>query len=268
MVPSQRIEHGMEQLLAIMKQLRDPSRGCPWDREQTFATIAPYTIEEAYEVADAIQRHDQTDLLEELGDLLFQVVYHAELAREKGWFEFTDVLDGISEKLTRRHPHVFGGEHIKDANEQSRAWEVHKDKERTAKENGQSSVLTGIPLAMPALTRAVKLQKRAARVGFDWPNIVGPLEKVAEELAETRQALEQGAAEKFGEEIGDLLFACCNVARHGNTDPEAALRSSNDKFEKRFHYIEDQLHSMGQRLDDATLEEMDRLWEQAKQDAE
>ena len=263
MVSCRTVADGLDRLLAIMERLRDPVTGCPWDREQTFASIAPFTIEEAYEVADAIHRNSDNDLREELGDLLFQVVYHAQLAREKDWFDFNDVVTGISEKLTRRHPHVFGSEPIPDADAQRRTWESHKELERTEKARGEADLLAGIPLTLPALARAVKLQKRAARVGFDWPDINGALTKIEEELAETRAALAQDPG-RFAEEIGDLLFACANVARHGGVDPETALRGSNYKFEKRFRYIEQQFQDQDRRLDGASLEELDRYWEQAK----
>jgi len=265
MIPSRSAKPDMEQLLAIMEQLRDPAKGCPWDREQSFATIAPFTIEEAYEVADAIHRNDKDELQEELGDLLFQVVYHAQLAREQGWFDFGDVVASISDKLTRRHPHVFGNEVIEDADAQTAAWEAHKSNERAMKGGDEQHYLAGIPSALPALVRAAKLQKRAARAGFDWPDINGPLEKVTEELAEIHTALQQDDGDKFAEEIGDLVFTCVNVARHGNVDPEAALRNSNHKFEKRFHYMEQQLRRHGKSLDGASLEELDQYWEEAKQ---
>ncbi len=252
----------LEALLELMARLRDPDTGCPWDREQTYATIAPHTIEEAYEVADAITREDWAELRSELGDLLFQVVFQAQIAREEGHFDFAEVAGGIVEKMTRRHPHVFGDESYADAAEQTAAWERIKASEKAEQFAG---VLDGIPLALPALTRAVKLQKKAARVGFDW-GAVGPvLAKIEEEITEVRHEI-AGAAppERLADELGDVLFAVANLARHLKLDPESALRGTNAKFERRFRRIEAWLADDGRTPADSTLAEMDALWERAK----
>ena len=249
----------IEALLRLMTRLRDREDGCPWDAVQTFATIAPYTIEEAYEVADAIARDDLAALEEELGDLLLQVVFHAEMAREAGAFDFDSVARGIAGKMYRRHPHVFG-----DGKDGSDGWEAIKARERRAKAE-RSSALDGVALALPALMRAAKLQTRAARVGFDWPDMGATLAKVDEELAELKQALADGAGEDaLAEELGDLIFACVNVGRRLGIDPEQALRGCNDKFVRRFNAVEDGLAKSGKAPEDATLDEMDGLWEDAK----
>ena len=254
----------VRELIAVMARLRDPEGGCPWDREQDFATIAPYTIEEAYEVADAISRGDMADLRDELGDLLFQVVFHARMAEEAGEFAFADVVEGIVEKMIRRHPHVFADEEVADAEAQTRAWEEHKARERRAK--GQHhSLLDGVTLGLPALSRAQKLQKRAARAGFDWPTIDGVLDKIAEELDEVRVEIDAREEKALQGEIGDLLFACVNLARQAGVDPETALRTSNEKFEHRFRYIEQTLHDTGKDIEQCSLEEMDELWDEAKE---
>jgi ATP diphosphatase len=239
----------LERLVTIMRRLRDPKHGCEWDREQTFASIAPYTIEEAYEVADAIERDDMESLADELGDLQLQVVFHAQMADEAGQFTLEDVLTRISDKLERRHPHIFG-----DA-ERSPGWEELKAAERKASDD--DSALAGVALALPALERAVKLQRRAARVGFDWPDAAGPRAKVVEELAELDAEIDPGRRE---EELGDLLFAVVNLARHLKIEPEAALRKANAKFEKRFRSIET---SPG--FSELSLDEMEALWTAAKQ---
>lgn len=258
----------IDRLIAIMARLRDPKGGCPWDLEQDFTTIAPYTIEEAYEVADAIQRGDMTGLREELGDLLLQVVYHARMAEEAGNFAFDDVATAIADKMVARHPHVFGGAEIDSAAAQTRMWEEFKARERAAKAgaSGQApSVLDDVPLALPALLRAEKLQKRAARVGFDWPEARQVLDKIEEEIREVRAELDQGApAVRIGDEIGDLLFALANLARHLKIDPETALRGCNAKFERRFRSIEHELASQGRSPKDASLDEMEALWVEAK----
>ena len=258
----------IERLLDIMARLRDPDGGCPWDVEQSFATIAPYTVEEAYEVAEAVSRDDMELLREELGDLLLQVVFHAQMAAEAETFTFEDVARSICDKMVRRHPHVFGEDEIDSAEAQTMAWEAHKaaERNRRAEAEGQpSGVLDGIPLALPALMRAEKLQRRAARAGFDWPRAEHVLDKIDEEIAELRAAIAgPAAAERVGEELGDLLFACVNLARHLAVDAETALRSANAKFERRFHRIETLLAERGRTLEDAGLEEMDRLWNQAK----
>lgn len=247
-----------------MACLRDPERGCPWDKEQSFATIAPYTIEEAYEVAEAIARADMTDLRDELGDLLLQVVYHAQIAREAGLFDFEAVADGIARKMVRRHPHVFGHVEVADAAEQSRAWEAHKAKERARRatdDASPASVLDDIASALPALTRAYKLQRRAARVGFDWPAAAPVLAKLHEELAEFEHAIGQPTAvEASTEEMGDLLFSAVNLARHHGIDPEQALAAANRKFERRFRAIEDESAAAGESLAELGLDELERRW--------
>jgi MazG family protein len=255
----------IEALIEVMARLRDPAGGCPWDREQTFGSVAPYTVEEAYEVADAIERGDMADLREELGDLLFQVVFHARMAEEAGRFAFADVVEAIVEKMVRRHPHVFGEEEVADAEAQSAAWEAQKARERAAKAGGAApGVLGGVAVGLPALTRAEKLQKRAARVGFDWPTVDGVLAKIDEELAEVRAEVAAGDKAALQGEIGDLLFACVNLARHAGVDPETALRGTNAKFERRFRHIEAALAKQGRVPQEAGLEELDALWDAAK----
>ncbi|HET7334165.1 MAG TPA: nucleoside triphosphate pyrophosphohydrolase [Rhizomicrobium sp.] len=254
----------IEALLEIMRALRDPASGCPWDVEQDFASIAPYTIEEAYEVAGAIEDENWPELKDELGDLLLQVVFHARMAEEKGLFEFGDVVSAICEKMERRHPHVFGGETgVANAETQTIAWEEHKARERAAKV--KTGLLDDVPRALPALLRAVKLQKRASSVGFDWDSAAKVVEKIAEEAGEIVEARDDGAsAEKLEEEIGDLLFAAANLARHMKVDPENALRVANAKFMRRFAVIEQTLSGRGQRLEDASLDEMEAIWQAAK----
>jgi MazG family protein len=255
----------LERLLTVMRQLRDPAEGCPWDREQSFATIAPYTLDEAYEVADAIAREDLEALREELGDLLFQVVYHARMAEEVGAFGFAEVAQGIGDKLVRRHPHVFGSETVANAAAQSQRWELHKAAEKAARGEAPASVLDDLPVALPALTRGHKLGKRVARVGFDWPDHGGAFDKVVEEVAELRREHEQGApVERLEDELGDLLFALCNVARKLSLDPEAALRRANAKFERRFRAVEARLAARGRTPAESDLAEMDALWDEAK----
>ena len=249
-------------LLDIMARLRGPA-GCPWDREQSFATIAPYTIEEAYEVASAIQDGDLKALAGELGDLLLQVVFHARMAEEAGLFDFGDVVSEITAKMIRRHPHVFGNEAAHDAGAVRDSWEKYKESERAAK--GQHSVLDGVASALPALMAAEKLQKRASSVGFDWNNPDLVVAKIAEEAAEIVEARRAGASQaEVAGEVGDLLFAAVNLARHLNVDPEDALRGCNIKFTRRFHYIERALAKAGRTPKDATLEEMEALWQAAK----
>lgn len=260
----------IERLLAIMAALRTPQTGCPWDLEQDFASIAPYTIEEAYEVADAIQRGDMADLNEELGDLLLQVVFHAQMAREQDLFDFGDVVEAITTKLIRRHPHVFGEARNLPPAEVKALWAEIKAQEKAERARrqppaGPSSALEGVPAAMPALTRAVKLQEKAGRVGFDWNDIRMVLAKVREEADEIEAALDENAGqEALAAEIGDLLFAVANVARHAHIDAEGALRGANAKFERRFHYIEARLKETDTVPADSTLEEMDALWNEAK----
>jgi MazG family protein len=256
-------------LLRIMAQLRNPDGGCPWDLEQTFATIAPYTIEEAYEVEDAIARNDLPGLKDELGDLLLQVVFHARMAEEAGHFAFPDVAAGIAEKMVRRHPHVFGSVEADHPDAVSANWETIKAAERAAKneaaiEGGLSPVLTGVAPGLPALLRAVKLQNRAARVGFDWPDKRPVLAKIREELAELEAEIAADAAEKIAEEFGDFLFVIANLARHLKLDPEDCLRAANRKFERRFSLMEAVLKAEGKNLETSNLEVMDSAWNQVK----
>ena len=253
----------LPRLREIMRRLRDPETGCPWDIEQDFDTIAPYTIEEAYEVADAIERRAWGELRGELGDLLLQTVYHAQMAEERGLFAFEDVVRGVADKMIARHPHVFGDEsREKSAEQQTRDWEAQKARERAGKDRG--GVLADVAPNLPALMRAEKLQKRAARVGFDWPGIAQVLDKLTEEAGELAEARDRlGAAEIF-EEYGDLLFVVVNLGRHLKVDPEAALRAANAKFTRRFEAIEAQLAAEGRRPDQASLEEMDAIWTAAK----
>ena len=265
------LTRGIDRLLDVMARLRDPAGGCPWDLEQDFGTIAPYTIEEAYEVAEAIRQGDMVSLRDELGDLLLQVVFHAQMAREDGSFDFDAVARGISEKMIRRHPHVFAVEESDarlSAPAQTRAWEAQKAAERDANARAEGrtpSVLDGVALALPALLRAEKLQKRAARVGFDWPDPAPVFDKVTEEVAELREAASAAPSNSaVAEELGDLLFACVNLSRHLGVDPEAALRSANAKFTARFHHVETALAESGRSAGDVGLTELDRLWDDAK----
>jgi len=253
----------VDRLNAIMVKLRDPVGGCPWDVEQTFATIAPYTLEEAYEVADAIERGDMDDLRSELGDLLFQVVFHARMAEEQGLFAFDDVANAIADKLERRHPHVFGDEAAKpDGAAQKARWEDIKAAER--KEKAQHGVLDDVPVGLPALARAAKLTRRAARVGFDWPSTDEVFDKFVEEVAELRAEIAAGDVEKARDEMGDLLFVLANLARKLGVEPEDALRGANAKFVRRFGFIEAELAKEGRSPEQSDLAEMDRLWNAAK----
>jgi MazG family protein len=252
-------ETAISDLLALMAALRTPGSGCPWDLEQDFRTIAPYTVEEAYEVADAIERGDMADLKDELGDLLFQTVFHARMAEEAGAFTFADVARAITEKMRRRHPHVFGDAEARTASEQTAAWEDQKAAERGAK--GAAGILDDVPLGLPGLTRAVKLQKRAARVGFDWTNPRDVLGKIAEETEELVAVIDTGDRDAIEDEYGDLLFVMANLSRHLDIDPEAALRRANEKFRRRFRHIEE---TLGPRLGEAGLEAMEALWVEAK----
>ncbi|WP_127903379.1 nucleoside triphosphate pyrophosphohydrolase [Solirhodobacter olei] len=254
---------GMARLVEIMRRLRDPETGCPWDIEQDFATIAPYTIEEAYEVADAIEREAWEELKGELGDLLFQSVFHARMAEERGLFGFEDVARAISDKMVSRHPHVFGDEsRDKSAAQQTVDWEKVKAAERAAK--AEHGVLDGVAVGLPALLRALKLQNRAARVGFDWPSTTEVLDKIVEEARELVEAREEMTEAEQFEEMGDLLFVMANLARHLKIDPEAALRAANSKFTRRFRAIEAALAEDGRRPQDSDLAEMDALWNRAK----
>ena len=252
----------IERLLTIMAALRTPQTGCPWDLVQDFSTIAPYTIEEAYEVADAIAAGDPALLQDELGDLLFQVVYHARLAEERGWFGFDQVAEAIAQKMVRRHPHVFGGAAPRDATEQTSAWEAQKSVERAARQ--EAGTLAGVPATLPALTRAAKLTRRAARVGFDWPDASAVLDKLAEEAAELRAELPAASPERLADELGDILFVVANLARKLDLDPEATLAAANAKFTRRFEWVEASLARQGQSPADATLMEMEQAWQAAK----
>ena len=265
-----RKRYGIEDLLAVMARLRDPKTGCPWDAKQSFATIAPYTIEEAYEVADAIARDDLDGLKDELGDLLLQVVYHAQMAAEDDRFAFADVVDAITAKMIRRHPHIFEDASLRESFESSGVWERIKAEEKSERGGtAGASILDDVPLALPGLTRAVKLQSRAARVGFDWPSLEPVLAKAEEEIGELKVAIASegaGAAPgKVAEEFGDLLFVMANLARHLSIDPEDALRGANAKFVRRFASIEDVLRKDGRKPEVSSLEEMDALWDQAKE---
>lgn len=264
----------LDDLLHLMARLRDPQYGCPWDLKQNYATIVPHTIEEAYEVADAIERGDFDHLPGELGDLLFQVVYYSQLAREEGRFEFAQVVDGITTKLIRRHPHVFpdgdlyGAVDVPKLDEAAvkQRWEAIKAEERAehAAAPEQLSLLDDVPNALPSLSRAIKLQKRAAQVGFDWPEALPVVDKVREELDEVLEAMSENDPEAIHEEIGDLLFVVSNLARHLKVDPETALRAANGKFERRFRFIEQALREQGRAMQDCALEELDALWGEAK----
>jgi MazG family protein len=245
-------------LRTIMAALRTPVSGCPWDLEQDFTSIAPYTIEEAYEVADAIQRGSKADLCDELGDLLLQPIYHAQMASEEGSFTFDDVIEAVVTKMIRRHPHVFGDEQARASGVSKGFWEANKAKERAGQ--ATQGVLDAVPIALPGLTRAVKLQSKAAKVGFDWPSVDNVYDKIAEEIAEFREAPDDQKANEFG----DILFAMANVARHLGIDPEAALRGTNEKFTRRFKYIETELEKRGKLPADSDLLEMDQLWDEAK----
>jgi nucleoside triphosphate diphosphatase len=252
----------ISKLLDIVARLRDPEHGCPWDREQTFETIAPYTIEEAYEVADAIEREALEELPGELGDLLFQVVFHARMAEEQGRFDFAAVVEHICAKLLRRHPHVFGGESIETAAGQSAAWDRHKQAERQAQ--GHTRVLEGVARALPALKRAEKLGLRAARVGFEWPELAGAWGKLAEELGELDAAIAADSADEAEDEAGDVLFAVVNVCRHLGIDPEQALRRANRRFEQRFGYVERRVEESGRGWQAHDLDALESYWQQAK----
>ena len=264
----------IHRLIDIMAALRDPVSGCPWDVEQSFASIAPFTIEEAYEVADAIERGVIEDLREELGDLLLQVVFHARMAEEAGLFDFGGVVETITAKLVRRHPHVFGDAGALSSDEVKTLWGRIKADEKRAKlasnatgeqpQRAKSGALDGVPLALPALSRAVKLQEKAGKVGFDWNDVRAVLDKIREEVAEVEAEIPQGSEQALSGEVGDLLFAAVNLARHLKVDPEAALRGANAKFERRFAHIESRLAEAGQTPESATLDEMEGLWAEAK----
>jgi ATP diphosphatase len=253
----------IDRLLSIMQRLRDPDKGCPWDRAQSYKTIVPHTLEEAYEVADAIEREDYVELRDELGDLLFQVVFYAQLAMEEGRFDFEQVATAIADKLERRHPHVFADKQFADAEEQTRHWEALKQQERAEKAaQTRQSILDGIARTLPAMSLANKLQKRAAQVGFDWPDWGGVVEKVQEELMELQQAWPDPARRE--DEIGDLLFTCVNLARHAGCDPEAALRQANQKFERRFRDLETACHAQQRSVDQFSPDELESMWSAVK----
>jgi len=257
----------IDRLLSIMAQLRDKKTGCPWDIEQDFASIAPHTIEEAYEVADSIARNDMDDLRVELGDLLLQVVFHAQMAAEEDIFTFDDVVEAIIHKLVSRHPHIFADEVIRTAAEQATHWETLKERERAEKallKGVTNSILDDIPKNLPALIRSVKLQKRAASVGFNWDRPEQILDKIEEEIAELRREIADNNTKNISDELGDVLFAMNNLANFLHVNPEAALASTNAKFERRFHYIEQALATENRSPADATLDEMDALWNKAK----
>ncbi|TPN66615.1 nucleoside triphosphate pyrophosphohydrolase [Mesorhizobium sp. B1-1-1] len=265
----------ISRLIEIMAALRAPKTGCPWDIEQDFSTIAPYTIEEAYEVADAIARGDLDDLRDELGDLLLQVVYHARMAEEAGEFAFGDVVQAITTKMIRRHPHVFGDEQARSAGMAKGMWEKIKAQEKAEKrsarlargldpEDNGKGFLDSVPVALPALTRALKLQEKAARVGFDWSEAAPILDKIEEEIGELREALAKGQTAEIKDEFGDMLFAVVNLGRHLKLDSEAALSGTNEKFRSRFHYVEQALEKSGSSLEKADLDEMEALWQEAK----
>jgi nucleoside triphosphate diphosphatase len=260
--PDASAEAEIRRLLDIMAALRDPATGCPWDKEQSFDTIAPYTIEEAYEVADSIAQRDFAALPDELGDLLFQVVYHARMAEEEGLFGFADVAKCISDKMIRRHPHVFGEAAARDAAEQTAAWEAQKSAERAARR--QTGTLAGVPIALPALTRALKLTRRAARVGFDWPDADQVLAKLDEEIQELRAELPDADPERLKDEVGDLLFVLANLARKLDLDPEACLRHANEKFVRRFNAMEQNFTADAKSLSELTLEQMEEGWQRVK----
>jgi ATP diphosphatase len=255
----------MQQLLEIMQRLRDPENGCPWDVEQNFSTIAPFTIEEAYEVADAIARNDMVDLKDELGDLLFQVVFHAQMANEQGSFDFDDVHRAVCDKMLRRHPHVFADLEIKDATHQKKVWEVYKAEER--KHKGEHSLMDGIPAGMAELQRSVKIQKRAGKVGFDWASHGPVLDKFDEELVEMREAITSGDRDAMEDELGDLLFVATNLARQLDIDPGTALRRGNAKFERRFRAMEDAVGGHD-GLEGMGLDAMEALWQRIKKTAD
>jgi len=257
--------HTIDTLLEIMKKLRDPEHGCPWDVKQTFSSIAPYTIEEAYEVDDAIRSGDMKALADELGDLLLQVVFHSQIAAENNLFSFDDVTQAISDKMIRRHPHVFSGASHRDADEQTIAWETIKAEERKNKEEETPSALAGIASNLPALMKAIKLQKRAAHVGFDWPATEDVLAKIEEESAELLVEYRDGSSQmRIEEEFGDLLFVMVNLGRHLKVDAEESLRKANAKFERRFRTVEEKLNETGKKPESSTLKEMDLLWDSVK----
>lgn len=259
----EKMANSMQRLLNIMEALRDPKTGCPWDVEQDFASIAAYTIEEAYEVADVIERQSWPELAGELGDLLLQVVFHARMAEEKEWFDFTDVVDSIADKMVRRHPHVFAGASVADAEEQTKIWEAQKKAERA--EKGQQSTLDDIPVSLSEPMRAMKLQKRAANVGFDWPDAKSVDEKLVEELEELTVARESGIKKDIEDELGDVFFVLTNLGRKLGIDSATAMRHANNKFERRFRAMEQLAIQQGQHLEELTLDQQEALWQMVKE---
>jgi len=253
-----------KRLLHVMQQLRDPETGCSWDKKQDFTSLIPYTLEEAYEVIDAIERNDMQDLKGELGDLLFQVVFHAHIAEEQGIFDFEQVAKTVADKLIRRHPHVFSDTVYANEAEQKQAWEQLKASERAEKEQQNHTILSGVAKNLPALVQCKKIQDRAAHHGFDWPNVEPVYDKVLEELDEVKEAWESGDQEHIEEEVGDLLLVAVNLARHMNVDPEQALKKSTQKFTKRFEYIEEKVLQSGREVKQCELSELDNLWNEAK----
>lgn len=258
------MSHDIDKLLSIMAQLRDPDSGCPWDIEQTFKSLTRYTLEEAYEMVETIEHDRLEELPGELGDLLFQIVFYAQLGKEQQQFDFSDIVNAISEKLIRRHPHVFADAQVADAEEQTQLWEQHKAQERKKQvKNQRHYLLDGISHALPAMTRAIKIQKRVAQVDFDWPDTNGVLDKIREELDEVKQALANGDKKNLEEELGDVLFSCVNLVRHCQHDPETVLRSCNDRFQQRFNQLENELNKES-GLENSSLERMEEIWAQVK----
>lgn len=259
--------YSLPDLLKLMQQLRDPENGCPWDKKQTFQSLTSYTIEEAYEVTDAIEQNDLSGLKSELGDLLFQVIFYSQIAKEQDLFDFDDVVQSISEKLVRRHPHVFSDTEFSDVTAVNANWEAEKAKERQEKDAEHTSVLDDIPQSLPALMRASKLQKRCATIGFDWNELPPVIDKIREELDEVMQEINTPMVnqEALGEELGDLLFANVNLVRHLGFDPEKILRSGNRKFEKRFRLVENTVRAQGRQVKDCSLDELEAIWQQIKQ---